>query len=131
MDGCPQYIEVSPDNQIVFKRPIRFERGTANLTENSFEVIDELAAAIIANPLWEEVHIYVHMSGRGNMEANQEISDQRAMAVLRLLVAAGVLPERLVAVGKGNTEPIASADTPEGRKQNTRVEVRVQKGATP
>ncbi|MCP4676641.1 MAG: OmpA family protein [Deltaproteobacteria bacterium] len=127
-DGCPDYFRVEND-KLVFKRRIRFKRKEAELQDAAFDVIEELATTIISNVEWREVHITVHTSGRGNDEAQQAISEQRASTILRLLIQSGVVPERLVASGRGNSEQIAPADTPEGRRQNNRVEVEIKKGA--
>ncbi len=127
-DGCPDYFRIE-DDRVVFKRSIRFMRKTAELHDNAYDIIDEWTMTIISNPAWKEVHITVHTSGRGRDDVKQKLSEDRALAILRLIVAGGVLPERLIATGKGNSEPLASADTPEGRKQNERVEISIRKGA--
>ncbi len=127
-DGCPDYFRVE-NNKLVFKRRIRFKRKEAELHDPAFEVIEELAATIISNTAWQEVHITVHTSGRGNDDAQQVLSERRASTILRLLIQSGVIPERLVASGKGNSEQIAPSDTPEGRRENDRVEMEIKIGA--
>ncbi|WJF89164.1 OmpA family protein [Paraburkholderia bonniea] len=57
--------------------------------------------------------------------SNQVISDERAEQVRRILLAAGVPPERVEAVGHSDTEPIAGNDTPHGRAINRRADVMV------
>lgn len=52
------------------------------------------------------------------------MSERRAKAVLDFLVANGIENERLVSVGKGESSPVASNNTKEGRYQNRRVELR-------
>lgn len=54
---------------------------------------------------------------------DQALSERRALAVARWLIAHGVDCKRLLAVGFGPTKPIADTSTPEGRAQNTRVEL--------
>ncbi|MCP4599921.1 MAG: OmpA family protein [Proteobacteria bacterium] len=126
-DGCPDYFNVV-DNEIIFKRRIRFMRASADLMESAYDVLDELAMAIIANPSWEEVHISVHTSGRGRNSVKQALSEERARTLMRILVAGGVIPERLIAMGRGNSEPLSPPNTPEGRKKNQRVEIEIVRG---
>ena len=54
---------------------------------------------------------------------DQALSERRALAVARWLIAHGVDCKRLLAVGFGPTKPIADSSTPEGRAQNNRVEL--------
>ena len=54
---------------------------------------------------------------------DQALSERRALAVGRWLVAHGIDCKRLLAVGFGSTKPIADASTPEGKAQNTRIEL--------
>jgi len=54
---------------------------------------------------------------------NWELSVARATNVVRFLQDVGVPPERLVASGRGEYDPVASNDTPEGRQKNRRIEI--------
>lgn len=70
------------------------------------------------------VDIEGHADWMGSDAYNIRLSQRRAQAVVDWLVARGIARERLVAVGKGEREPIASNETAEGRQLNRRVEVR-------
>jgi outer membrane protein OmpA-like peptidoglycan-associated protein len=70
------------------------------------------------------VDIEGHADWMGSDDYNIRLSQRRAQAVVDWLVARGIARERLVAVGKGEREPIATNDTAEGRQLNRRVEVR-------
>ena len=59
----------------------------------------------------------------GTSAYNQKLSSDRANAVLKYLVNNGISSDRLVAVGKGASVPIATNDDEEGRKINRRVEI--------
>jgi outer membrane protein OmpA-like peptidoglycan-associated protein len=61
----------------------------------------------------------------GNDEANQKLSEHRASAVRDFLLAHGIAPDRVTAKGYGESRPVASNDTEEGRAQNRRTEVTV------
>jgi chemotaxis protein MotB len=55
--------------------------------------------------------------------SNQELSEKRADTVMQYLISQGVKPDLVSAQGFGETSPVASNDTPEGRAQNRRVEL--------
>lgn len=63
----------------------------------------------------------------GAAASNQALSENRASAVRRWLVGRGVGASRITATGRGESSPVASNDTPEGRQQNRRVAIRIQK----
>ena len=66
-----------------------------------------------------------HTDSRGGAAANLNLSKRRAASVLKWLVAHGVAPERLGSNGFGQTRPIDTNDTEDGRKNNRRVEFRI------
>lgn len=100
---------------------IEFESGTANLTASSQSTITEIASALKAN---EAVKLVVvgHTDSQGDDEMNMQLSLERATSVVTALVTEGVSANQLTSEGKGETEPIASNDTLDGRKLNRRVE---------
>jgi OOP family OmpA-OmpF porin len=67
-----------------------------------------------------------HTDTDGDEEANMRLSERRAQAVLDYMMRAGLPPERLHAVGYGQTQPVASNDTAEGKAQNRRIEITVR-----
>jgi outer membrane protein OmpA-like peptidoglycan-associated protein len=64
-----------------------------------------------------------HTDGTGALEYNFDLSRRRAVAVKSRLEAAGIPPERILAVGYGPVYPVASDGTAHGRSRNRRVEV--------
>lgn len=64
-----------------------------------------------------------HTDSKGSAAYNQTLSEQRAQAVVNWLVENGVNADQLTAKGAGESKPIASNDTAEGRAQNRRVEL--------
>ena len=66
-----------------------------------------------------------HTDNKGSAENNKVLSLDRAIVVKRELKNRGVSSDKIRAVGMGGEHPIASNDTPEGRAQNRRVEVKV------
>jgi len=69
------------------------------------------------------VDVYGHADSVGADAYNQELSERRAMNVASILVQGGVIRQRLVAEGFGESRPIASNSTDDGRARNRRVEV--------
>jgi outer membrane protein OmpA-like peptidoglycan-associated protein len=82
---------------------------------------------IKANPQLTKILIEGHASSDGDDKHNMELSDKRAKAVREALVAKGVKAEVLEAKGFGETKPIASNDTDEGKEKNRRVEFTIVK----
>ena len=64
-----------------------------------------------------------HTDSIGTDAYNQKLSERRARSVHDWLVKCGISPSRLTAKGFGESDPVASNATPEGRAQNRRVEL--------
>ena len=69
------------------------------------------------------VNVIGHTDNTGAASYNQDLSQRRAQAVASVLLNAGVTPQRIRSIGRGEDAPIASNLTPEGRQQNRRVEI--------
>ena len=108
-------------NTLVLPGPVAFETGTGVLLPDSepalWTAVDYLTAKSYITLLRVEGHV-----GSGLGDGAQALSEERALAVARWLVANGVDCMRLIPVGFGDSKPIAE-DTPEGRAQNTRIEL--------
>jgi outer membrane protein OmpA-like peptidoglycan-associated protein len=99
-----------------------FAPGRAELTAGAAAQLDQAAAFLRAAP-GRRARVEGHTDSRGSANLNQALSQQRAEAVRAALVARGIEPDRLVAVGRGSDRPVATNDTPEGRASNRRVEI--------
>lgn len=69
------------------------------------------------------VQVLGHTDNTGDAGYNQDLSYRRATAVANVLIAEGVSAARVQPIGRGETQPIASNLTPEGRQRNRRVEI--------
>lgn len=79
----------------------------------------------------QNISVLGYTDAQGNDATNLRLSQERADAVRSYLVERGVAPDRIKATGKGQAEPVASNDTPEGRANNRRVEIVVEKRQSP
>jgi outer membrane protein OmpA-like peptidoglycan-associated protein len=71
------------------------------------------------------VDVYGHTDSTGSESYNQDLSERRAISVADFLTRDGVQSARIGTRGFGETQPVASNDTEEGRAQNRRVEIRL------
>ena len=103
---------------------IGFLSGSAGLDVASVAVINQLAA--IAGPCVDAgltLQVAGHTDDTGTPEANQDLSTARARAVAEALIARGVPSSALSALGFGQSQPVATNATPEGRAANRRTEL--------
>ena len=71
------------------------------------------------------IDVYGHTDSTGSDQYNQTLSERRALSVADYLAARGVQQARIATRGYGETQPIASNDTDEGRAANRRVEIKI------
>jgi len=100
---------------------IEFATGSANITESSKPIINDVVNALLSNPEMK-IKIIGHTDNVGKEEANLKLSIQRAASVKEEIVKYGISPERIVTEGKGQSQPIVPNDSDENRKINRRTE---------
>lgn len=105
-------------------RDVYFNTDKATLREKSYDALDDLLAAMKSNPDMK-VEIAGHTDDRASEEYNKDLSQRRAETVKQYLVENGIEPDRIKPKGYGESQPVASNDTEEGRQQNRRVEVKI------
>jgi OOP family OmpA-OmpF porin len=116
--GCP----VRPDTvTLSWAEGLTFALGSAKLTPQAEGVLDGLV--VLANKHPDAViEIGGYTDSTGSAVFNQQLSEQRALSVRNYMVLKGITPDRLRAIGYGETNFVATNDTAEGRQQNRRVE---------
>ncbi len=100
---------------------VTFETGKAEITPESEKVLMKAYNTLLAYPNMK-VEIRGYTDNVGSARANKRLSQRRADAVRNWLIAKGISPDRITAVGMGEANPIADNSTPEGRRLNRRIE---------
>ena len=116
-------LKYDPPRTITLKN-VFFDSGKAILKKESYAALNELYDALKMKPAMV-IEIAGHTDNVGSKEANQLLSEQRAVSVRAYLIRKGIEANRIQAKGYGDTEPVAYNDSSEGRQQNRRTEVRI------
>lgn len=118
--GVKYYDRFLQDGKIV-SNGIRFDVNKATLRPESMGVLNELYKLLDEHP---EVNFSIegHTDSDGDFDLNQKLSEDRAKTVMNQLVSMGINSIRLIYKGYGESKPINSNDTPEGKAANRRVE---------
>lgn len=113
-------------NQIVLNMPgnVTFDTNSADINAGFYEVLNSVAIVLKA---YEKTTIDVigHTDSVGSANYNQQLSERRARSVAEYLASQQIMAERLLVAGRGESQPIASNSTPEGRSRNRRVEIQI------
>ncbi|HEV8381264.1 MAG TPA: OmpA family protein [Gemmatimonadales bacterium] len=111
-----------PARPTLILQGVNFRSGSSVLTRDSYAILDQVAASLVANP---EIRIEIagYTDSTGSKRLNLQLSMGRAGAVQHYLARKGVSPMRMRARGFGASGYLAPNATPEGRAQNRRVEL--------
>jgi chemotaxis protein MotB len=124
-------------DRFVFSSEVLFTAGSANLAPEGraqiasvVKILDEVAGKIPPSINWilrVDGHTDdVPLSGNGAFKDNWELSQARALSVVRFMQdSLGFPPERLAATGFGEYQPVAPGTSPEARAQNRRIEFKL------
>lgn len=123
--------EESRGTVITMDGSVLFVSGKAELLPIAQNKLDDVAKALNDVDESQKVVIEGHTDSNGDDAFNQRLSQERADSVRTYLVSKGVKAERITAVGKGESQPLATNASPEGRANNRRVEIIIQKRHTP
>lgn len=106
---------------INFKEKVLFSFNSADLGNNAQGNLDKLVNILNKYPD-TNIEVIGHTDSKGTDDYNQSLSERRATAVTSYLRTHDIASGRLSAKGMGETDPVASNDTEDGRAQNRRVE---------
>ena len=120
----PENITILKANESVAINNLLFETGSDIILSSSLPELKRIATFI--STYGYAVQITGHTDNIGKAEDNKRLSEARAEAVRRQLIDFGCKPENIKASGLGDTQPVGSNDTEEGRQLNRRVEIQIQ-----
>jgi len=125
-DGCPDRGEVELlGGSLVLFDEIHFATDSARILEESFHLLDAIAAALNGHPELEYVEIQGHADERGGDEYNIALTRDRAAAVREALAQRGVHRRRTRSAGYGERCPVDPRSNEEAWSRNRRVEIKV------
>ncbi len=113
-------------NQIVLNMPgnITFPTNGSDVNANFYPVLQSVAK-VVNHYNQTLIDVQGFTDSTGSADHNQTLSQQRANSVAAYLVSQGVVAGRMNVTGRGESSPVASNGTPEGRAQNRRVEIQI------
>lgn len=124
-DGCPDEVPIEIQSFTGKIEGINFEYDSANLTRDSYPVLD---AAVVKLKEFSDLEVMIvgHTDDQGSDEYNLELSQKRAETVRRYLISRGIDESRLKALGMGKNQPLVDNDSDESRAINRRVEFNIK-----
>ena len=120
-------------DRFIFQSEVLFEQGQAQLGEAGRAQLTEIGAALmeISNEIPADIPWVLQVDGHtddvpvsGVYRDNWQLSTERALSVVRYLIAQGVPAERLAATGYGEFQPIAKGTSIDARSRNRRIELK-------
>jgi outer membrane protein OmpA-like peptidoglycan-associated protein len=127
LTALAQVKEEANETIVTLSGAVLFKTGKAELLPVAENALGQVAAALKQLDETQTVVIAGYTDSRGADEMNRQLSQKRADTVRTYLIQQGVKANKLKAIGKGESSPVATNDTPEGRANNRRVEMIIGK----
>ena len=108
-------------NEVKITKPVLFETGSAKLKPESDAALEIIKQYLTDKTYISQLRVECHTDNSGDAAANQLLTEKRAMVICKKLIEMGVDCKRLIAVGFGDTKPVADNSTPDGKAENRRV----------
>lgn len=108
-------------NEVKISKPVLFETGSARLKPESMPALEIIKQYLSDKSYISLLRVECHTDNTDAAAISQALSEKRAMVICRKLIEMGVDCKLLIAVGFGDTKPVADNSTPEGKAQNRRV----------
>ena len=122
------WLQVSrKEERVVLSLPgaLSFDVGSTKVSAGATEALSAISKVLVEYR-HTVVALHGHTDSIGDPATNQKLSEQRALAVARVLISAGVATERILVAGYGAGSPAASNTTEAGREANRRVEIEIR-----
>jgi len=110
-----------PKSERFVLKGVEFDTGKSTIRDKSFDQLDTVVE-YMTHKESARLEVSGHTDNVGKPAKNKALSQSRAQACMDYLVAKGIDPGRIEAVGYGDEQPIASNETKDGRQQNRRIE---------
>ena len=119
-------IQLTPikKGEVFIVKNLFFATNKTRILKTSEEALNDLYMYLSRNPK-VRIKIVGHTDSVGKDEANQKLSEGRANEVMKDLIERGISADRIEAEGRGESQPIDTNDTEEGRQNNRRVEIEI------
>lgn len=125
-EPCAPCAEPIPEREITISQQIHFEFDKAVIQERSYPILNDVANIILQNQdSVSRVLVEGHTDAIGSDAYNQGLSERRANSVREYLINRGVPASKLDSIGFGESNPVATNETAEGRALNRRVQFKV------
>jgi len=129
--GCPIVAVVVVETVVVKEetivvRDVHFEFNSAKLTAADKDILNVIAARLKKDAANAQLKVTGYTDSVGSDSYNLKLSKERAHSVVEYLIDSGIPRSQFVSVaGAGESNPVASNHTPEGRAQNRRTEIQI------
>ena len=125
-NGCP--VAFVKEGKINITEQVKFKTASAALEGDAATatVLQAVADVLTKHPEIKKVRVEGHTDNEGDVNRNKTLSASRAETVVKWLAAHGIDKSRLGSQGFGQAKPIADNKTPEGRRENRRVEFHIE-----
>lgn len=110
---------------VTMSEAVLFDLNSAMLKPTAMDKLAQMAEVMVRYPE-NTILVKGFTDNTGTERYNQDLSERRAKAVKNYLILKGVSAARITAIGFGETMPVASNATPEGRRKNRRVEIEIK-----
>jgi outer membrane protein OmpA-like peptidoglycan-associated protein len=123
--AVPKAVAVAPvTKKVIILIGVNFAFDSAELTSQTRAMLDE-HATLLKKESFSKVQVAGHTDSIGPEDYNEGLSEKRAKTVMEYLASKGIPREKLEAAGYGESRPIDTNDTREGREKNRRVTLRM------
>jgi len=119
-NGCPEMEQQQRETLNVLGQVLLFKFNSYSIIPDSIDALEGIYEILKEYPD-AQVVVTGHTDSIGSAEFNMALSEMRAQTVVNYLIKRGLNPNQFTAIGKGETEPVASNKTEDGRKANRRV----------